>query len=99
MFLDEFFMAFHRVRRDAEEGDAESCEIGSKRREGNRFGRAGGGVILGIEINYQRLSGKIGKANAIAAVAWKIEIRCLVAYAELNWKNFRHGKTFLLPVF
>lgn len=99
MLLDEFVVTLDRVWRHAEEGNARLGEIGRERREGNRFRRAGGGVVLGVEIDHQRLPVKIGKTNSAAAIAREIESRCLVADAELNWKNFRHGKTFLLPVF
>ena len=99
MFFHELVMALDGVRRHAEKGDACLGEIGRERREGNRFGGAGGRVVFWIEIDNQRFPSEIGQAHVPAAVTRKVEIGRIVANLQFNRSKFRHGKTFLLPVF
>src|SRR3546814_7785042 len=70
-------MALDAVLGDAEHGGSRGGEFLAQRSEIERFFRASGGIVLGIEIDDQLPAVEIAKADRLAAFALHGEIRRL----------------------
>src|SRR3546814_8852774 len=70
-------MALDAVLGDAEHGGSGGGEFLAQRSEIERFFRASGGIVLGIEIDDQLSAIEIAKADRLAAFALHREIRRL----------------------
>src|SRR3546814_6590310 len=77
MLAGELLMALDAVLGDAEHGGSRGGEFLAQRSEIERFFRASGGIVLGIEIDDQLPAVEIAKADRLAAFALHGEIRRL----------------------
>src|SRR5439155_17571780 len=70
------------VGRDAEHNGARALELAVRVADAARLRRAAGGVVLGIEIENDRLAAEIREPDPLATVAREIEVRRWLPFAE-----------------
>jgi hypothetical protein len=80
--------AFDAVGRHADDLDAGLAEVGSEAGEILGFRCAARGVVLGIEIQHNRIALELGQLELAAIVRRQLELRGLVSVLD-------HGEPFL----
>ncbi len=67
-------MAFDAVLGDADDDRADGVEFGLRLGEGFRLAGAAGGVVLGIEVEHDRMSTQLAQTDIAAFVARQGEV-------------------------